>query len=154
MSAVEDIVEDLVDLQLAERESRSPEVKRRLDRVTERRVRAQRGIAKAAAARMLGVSVNTLDKWIARGRVAVIRDERTGRELVAISPFARLLNEVRTLRQAGSTDGVVAAAIARLERDDPQYQAEFEELYGASLNATDQNRLKPLRLPDGFGPED
>jgi hypothetical protein len=103
---------------------------------------------------MLGVSVNTLDKWIARGGVAVIRDERTGRELVAISPFARLLNEVRTLRQAGTTDGVVAAAIARLERDDPQYQAEFKRLYGAALNAAAENRLKPLRLPDGFGPED
>lgn len=154
MNAVEEIVEDLVDLQVAGRGSRSAEVKRRLDRVAERRVQAQRGITKAAAARMLGVSVNTLDKWIARDRVAVIRDERTGRELVAIWPFARLLNEVRTLREAGITDRVLAAAITQLERDDPRYQAEFEGLYGASLSAAAENRLKPLRLPDGFGPED
>lgn len=154
MSAVEDIVEDLVDLQVAGRGSRSLEVKRRLDRVAERRVQSQRGIAKAVAARMLGVSVNTLDKWIARGQVTVIRDERTGRELVAIWPFARLLNEVRILREAGTTDGVLAAAITQLERDDPQYQAEFAGLYGVSLSAAAENRLKPLRLPAGFGPED
>jgi hypothetical protein len=154
MSAVEDIVEDLVDLQVADRESRSAEVKKRLECLAERRVRRQRGISKAAAARMLGVSVNTLDKWIARERIAVVRDERTGRDLVAIRPFARLLNKVRILRAAGAVDGVLATAIMQLESEDPQYQAEFEELYGASLRAVAANRLKPLQLPDGFGPED
>jgi Homeodomain-like domain len=154
MNAVKDIVEDLVDLQQAERESRSPEVKRRLGRMAERRIRAQRGIPKAAAARMLGVSVNTVDKWIARKRIAVVRDNRSGRELVAISPFARLLSEVRALRAAGATDGILAAALLHLEQQDPQYRAEFDELYGASLQAMADDRLKPLRLPEGFGPED
>src|SRR4051812_30175524 len=114
MSAVQDIVEDLVDLQVAERESRSPEVKRRLQRLAQRRTRVRRGIPKATAARMLGVSVNTLDKWIARHRIAVVPDERTGRELVALKPFALLLNEVRTLRDRGAASGVLATAIMQL----------------------------------------
>jgi hypothetical protein len=154
MSVVENIVEDLLDLQAADRESRSPEVKARLRRITERRVDAQQGIPKAVAARMLGISVNTLDKWIARGRVAVLKDTRSGRTLVATVPFARLLNEVRDLRAAGATEGILAAAIARLEREDPQYQREFAKLYGAGIAAMNEGRLKPVELPEAFGPED
>lgn len=80
---------------------------------------------------MLDISVNTLDKWVARGRVAVVRDDSSPRTLVAIVPFARLLREVRELRALGETRGVLATAIAQLERDDPDYQHEFAELYGA-----------------------
>jgi len=154
MSAVQDIVEDLVDLQVADRESRSPAVKERLRRLTERRVRSHRGITKAEAARMLDVSVNTLDKWIARGRVAVVHDEDSGRTLVAIVPFARVLHEVREVRARGQADGVLAAAITRLEHEDPEYQYDFAALYGASLRAAVDDRLKPLSLPHGFGPDD
>lgn len=154
MSAAWDIVEDLVDLQIADRESRSPQVKARLRRLTERRVRAHHGLSKAEAARMLDISVNTLDKWIARGRVAVVRDDSSPRTLVAIVPFARLVGEVRELRALGETSGVLATAIAQLERDDPDYRHEFAELYGASLQAMQDGRLRPLELPAGFGPED
>jgi hypothetical protein len=154
MSTVEDIVEDLLDLQAADRDSRSPVVKERLRRVAERRADAQRGIPKAVAARMLDISVNTLDKWIGRDRVAVVHDPRSGRTLVATVPFARLLSEVRELRAAGTSDGVLAAAIARLERDDPEYQREFAELYGVGLEAMGENRLKPVSIPKAFGPED
>ncbi len=154
MSAAWDIVEDLVDLQIADRDSRSPQVKARLRRLTERRVRAQHGLSKAEAARMLDISVNTLDKWIARGRVAVVRDDSSPRTLVAIVPFAGLVREVRELRARGETSGVLAAAIAQLERDDPDYQHAFAELYGASLQAVQAGHLTPLALPEGFGPED
>lgn len=154
MSAVEDIVEDLLDLRAATRDSRNPEVKRRLRRVAERRIDAQRGIPKAVAARMLGISVNTLDKWIARGGVSVVRDESSGRVLVATAPFASLLQQVRELRQAGEHSGILAAAIAQIEREDPRYQADFGELYGTSLLAASDGRLKPLVIPDTFGSED
>lgn len=154
MSAVDEIVEDLLDIGAASRESRSPEVRRRLRRIAERRIDAQRGVPKAVAARMLGISVNTLDKWIARGRVTVLRDERTGRVLVATAPFTRLLQEVRELRDGGADAGVLSMAIARLEREDPHYQAEFEALYGTSLQAMAHGRLKPLELSESFGPED
>lgn len=119
VSAVGDIVEDLVDLQIADRESRSPAVKERLRRLTDRRLRSRHGLSKAEAARMLDISVNTLDKWIARGRVAVVRADSSRRTLVAIVPFARLLREVREIRALGETSGVLATAIAQLERDDP-----------------------------------
>ncbi len=154
MGVTEDIVEDLVDIQAADEESRSPEAKRRLRRLAERRLDAKRGIPKAVAARMLGVSVNTLDKWIARGHVVVIRDEHSQRVLVATGPFARLLSQVRLLRSSGESEGVLAAAIAQLEREDPAYQRQFDELYGASLQAMADGRLKPLVIPDGFGPGD
>lgn len=154
MGAAWDTVEDLVDLQIADRESRSPRVKARLRRLTERRVRAQHGLSKAEAARMLGISVNTLDKWIVRGRVAVVRDDASPRTLVAIVPFARLVREVRELRARGEKSGVLATAIAQLERDDPDYQREFAELYGGSLQEMQDGHLTPLALPGGLGPED
>lgn len=154
MKAAQDIVEDIVDLQAADEGTRDPEVKERLRRVTERRVRDNNGVAKSVAARMLGVSVNTLDKWIGRERVAVVLDERSGRTLVAIVPLARLLTEVRSLRAAGASVGVLAAAFTQLEREDPEYQRAFRELYGPGLGALAENRLKPLVLPDGFVPED
>lgn len=42
--------------------------------------------------------------------------------------------------------------ITQLERDDPNYQHEFAELYDASLQAVQDGRLTPLALPEGFGP--
>jgi hypothetical protein len=154
VTPVEDIVEDLVDLQAAQRESRSQHIRRRLERVVQRRTREQRTIPKRRAANMLGVSVPTLDKWIERGQIAVVTNPRNGRELVAIVPFARLLAEVRSLRKLGESKGLLAAAIADLERNDPDYQAQFAALYGKSLDALRRGDLKPVEVPPTFGPDD
>jgi hypothetical protein len=49
---------------------------------------------------------------------------------------------------------VLAEAIAQLEREDPVYQADFQELYGAALEAMAAGDLRPVVIPEAFGPED
>jgi hypothetical protein len=51
-------------------------------------------------------------------------------------------------------DGILAAAISELEREDPEYKKSFAELYGSSLDAMAENRLKPVVVPSTFDPED
>lgn len=152
MTAVEEIVEDLADLYAAEKASRGS-ARTHIQRVQARRRAAAMGIPKATAARMLGVSANTLDKWIGRGRISTLASP-SGRALVDAQEVAQLLIAVRVLRQLGRKDGLLAAAIQQLERDDPHYQREFAELYGESLESMETGNVKPLRLPDSFGPED
>lgn len=153
MTAVEEIVEDLADLYAAEKATRGS-ARTHIQRVQARRVRAAaRGIPKAPAARMLGVSVNTLDKWIGRGRIGTLASP-SGRALVDAQQVAQLLIAVRVLRELGRKEGLLAAAIEELERDDPHYQREFAELYGESLESMETGNVRPLRLPDSFGPED
>jgi excisionase family DNA binding protein len=122
--------------------------------MADRKTTATKGLRKATAARLLGVSVNTLDKWIARGRLPLVRDDTSGRDLVDIRGFVPVLVKVRNLRDAGRSDGVVAAAIAELEREDPGYQRAFSELYGPPLEAIAGGRLKAVTVPRTFGPED
>ena len=103
---------------------------------------------------MLGVSVNTLDKWILKGNLAVVADAKTGRPLVDLRGFVPVLVKVRALRAAGQRDGILAAAVRELEREDPDYRRSLAELYGPALEAMTQGRLKPVVVPDTFGPED
>jgi transposase-like protein len=117
------------------------------------RKRVGRGVSKAVAARVLGVSTNTLDKWIARGRVPTVRGSG-GRQLVALVPLVDLAAKVKQLREAGQTDGLLAAAIFELEQRDPAYLREFDELYGDSLDALGRGELVPATIPDSFGPDD
>lgn len=154
MSPVEEVIEDLADLYVLEKSSRGHD-KECVRRIRERRAKhARRGVSKAAVGRMLGVSVNTLDKWIERGRIKTMIDPKSGRKLIDGQEAARLLIAVRVLRAQGKKDGVLAAALDELERKDPTYQREFAKLYGASLASMQAGDLKPLRLPDSFGPED
>lgn len=152
--ADEAVVEDLADLYVVEKDVRSRPARERLGRMADRKATATKGLRKAAAARMLGVSVNTLDKWISRGRLLLVRDTETGRDLVEIRAFVPLFVKVRNLRAAGQRDGIIAAAVAELEREDPEYQRAFSELYGPSQKAAAANRLKPVVVPSNFGPED
>ena len=148
------VVEDLADLYVMEKEGRFKPARERIDRMARRKTTDTKGLRKATAARMLGVSVNTLDKWIKRGTLAVLRDAKTDRELVDIRGFVPIFVKVQTLRAAGQNDGILAAAISELEREDPDYQQSFSSLYGASLAAIQQDRLKPVVIPSTFGPKD
>jgi len=153
-STDEAVVEDLADLYVVEKEVRSKPARERLGQMVNRKATGTKGLRKASAARMLGVSVNTLDKWISRGRLPLIRDAKTGRDLVDIRAFVPVLVKVRMLRAAGQRDGIIAAAVSELEREDPEYQKAFAQLYGPSLEALAENRLKPVVVPSTFGPED
>lgn len=55
---------------------------------------------------------------------------------------------------AGVTREVLAEAIAQLEREDPVYQADFQELYGAALESMAAGDLRPVEIPETFGPKD
>jgi len=78
------------------------------------------GIPKRQAAALLGVSVPALDKWIARGRVAVVAREGTARRTVETRALLELAEQVETVRREGSERGALSAALGRLGRlDDP-----------------------------------
>ena len=141
---------DLIDLHVASRDGDRARVHKVEGRV---RDRVGSGVPKAVAARVLGFSVNTLDKWIARGRIRVVAG-RNGRQLVALEPLVDLAAEVERLRDCGETEGVLAAAILALHLDDPAYRQEFDELYGESLEATRRGDLVPAAIPSTFGPDD
>lgn len=150
VSATEELVHDLIDLHVAGRDGDRARVRRVEDRV---RDRVGTGIPKAVAARVLGFSVNTLDKWIARGRIEVLPG-RNGRQLVALEPLVDLAAEVERLRAAGKREGLLASAILALQKDDPTYGDEFDGLYGGSLEAMRRGDLVPATIPETFGPDD
>lgn len=150
MAATEELVHDLIDLHVAGRDNDRARVRMVEDRV---RDRVGSGISKAVAARVLGFSVNTLDKWIARGRIAVVPG-RNGRRLVALEPLVDLAAEVERLRSTGRSDGVLAAAILALQQDDPTYREELDQLYATPLDAMRRGDLEPATVPGSFGPDD
>jgi hypothetical protein len=151
--ATDELVRTLVDLKVAHRTSRGTP-RERVMRV-EVRVRKQvgLGVTKAVAARVLGVSVPTVDKWIARGRIPTVGNE-DGPRRVALEALVELAAEVEELRDAGQTEGLVAAALLRLEQSDPAYRADFDELYGDGLAAAERGDLVPAAIPGSFGPDD
>jgi hypothetical protein len=151
--ATEELVHNLVDLKVAQRSSRG-KPRERVLRVEGRvRKRVGDGVSKAVAARVLGVSVPTVDKWIARGRIPTLR-AGGGPPKVAISALVDLAASIEELREAGKTDGLIAAGLLRLEQTDPVYRKDFKKLYGDSLQAAQQGDLMPAVIPDTFGPED
>jgi len=109
-------------------------------------------LTKASAARLLGVSRNTLDKWIARG--AVPTREIAGRQEVVRTELEELAETVQRLR-AVSADrpGVLAEAVRRLAEGDPEF-AGMEDQIERSLRDVEQGNLVPLRIPDSFGHDD
>lgn len=154
MFPAEEAIEDLAELYVAERAARG-QARQLVHRVAARREHAlSRGLSKASAARVLGVSVPTLDKWIARDRIATVADPKGLRRLVDARSLAELLIRVRALRELGQREGVLAAAIQSLERDDPRYQQQFDELFSASLESLARGDVHPVRVPDSFGPQD
>lgn len=150
MSPTEELVHDLIDLHAAGRDGDPDRVRKVEDRV---RTRVGDGVPKAVAARVLGFSVNTLDKWIARGRVETVAG-KNGRRLVALEPLVDLAAQVEEIRATGKKDGLLAAAILALQLKDPEYRREFDELYGESLEAMRKGDLVLFTIPDTFGPED
>lgn len=151
--AAEELVQNLIDLKVAQRSSRGKPAER-VRRVEGRvRKRVGAGVSKAVAARVLGVSAPTVDKWITRGRIPTI-DSGSGPRRVALSGLVDLAVVVEELRDRGQTDGLVAAALLRLEQEDPVYRKNFKELYGDSLAAAQRGDLVPATIPDTFGPND
>lgn len=121
---------------------------RRLRRA-ERLLRREIGpsVPKRRAAALLGISVTALDRWIASGKLPVVR-RPGGREEVEAGPLLDLLEEVRRLREyEGVSRGVVAEAFRRLaERGLPppslRPNTPSHELRSSYLASTPVERLR------------
>jgi len=110
-------------------------------------------MSKRQAAAVIGVSVPTLDKWIDRGLLPV-DVAPSGRSRVQRDPVLDLAERVEDLRRAGETRHLVAAAVDRMLREDPQYQHEFDELYGPGLAAMREGDFVSAAPGTDFGRED
>ncbi len=110
-------------------------------------------LSKRQAAAVIGVSVPTLDKWIDRGLLPV-DTAPSGRPRVLRDPVLDLAERVEDLRRAGETRHVVAMAVDRMLHEDPQYQREFDDLYGPGLAAMREGDFVSATPGPDFGPED
>jgi hypothetical protein len=114
------LLEPIVDLRLALQRARDPGLRAELRHV-EVALRRQLGpsVPKRVAARLLGVSVTALDRWIDRGRVPVVAPANGARRLgVETLPLLELATSVAALRRSGRKRGVVSAALEQLGRRD------------------------------------
>jgi DNA-binding transcriptional MerR regulator len=112
-----DHIAQIVALRRVEAAVRDPVERQRLDRV----IRALRrevgsGVPKRRAARLLGVSVQALDRWVERGLIPVVRKPGSTRELLDAETVILLAEEVSRRRDSGEQRGVLAASLRELER--------------------------------------
>lgn len=112
------------------------------------------GVRKVDAARLLGISRQALDTWIARGRIRTVPASKPGRVLVDADDLAELILEVNALRRAGTDRTVVSRALHQLAQRDPKTQTELQRMLAPGLAAMERGDLIPATVPDTFGPDD
>jgi transposase-like protein len=110
-------------------------------------------MSKSQAAKVIGVSVPTLDKWIQQ-RIVPIRRATSGRPRVPRDTALDLAERVADLRQRGRERNLIVALVEELQRRDSAYQGEFEKLYGPGLRALAGDQLVSAAPTDAFGPDD
>jgi hypothetical protein len=98
-AAGSEIVRQIVALRQVCRAVRSPAERRRLARVI-RQLRRQLGVGvpKRRAAAVLGVTVQALDRWIAAGKIPVVRRPGSSRQLIETEALLLLASEVEQLQ--------------------------------------------------------
>lgn len=109
--------------------------------------------SKVEAAHLLDVSTTTLEKWVTQGKLPVVRVPQYKRDRVPARPLLRLASEVKELRRLGGRRRLLVEALSRLEQEDPQWQREFDDLYGDGLRSMKRGDLVKVDL-DSFGPDD
>jgi len=114
---VERTIEHVVSLRRAGPAVADPRERRRLKQV-ERDLRRAIGVGvpKRRAAAVLGVSVTALDKWIARGRLPVVRRPGSSREQIDADALLDLAEEVVLAREEGQTRNLLATAFERMAK--------------------------------------
>ena len=110
--------------------------------------------SKAEAAHLLDVSATTLEKWIERGLLPVVRVSQYKRDRVPARPLLALAGEVKELRRLGRRRGLLVEALSRLEQEDPSWRAEFEHLYGHDLDGGSDDDYVSAAPGSDFGPGD
>jgi hypothetical protein len=110
-------------------------------------------MSKSQAAKVIGVSVPTLDKWIEQ-RIVPVERAPSGRPRVPRDTALDLAERVSDLRERGRERNLIIAVVDQLQRDDSTYQREFKKLYGPGLRALASQELVSAAPTDEFGPED
>ncbi len=147
---VERAVERVVALRRVVDAVADPAARRRLDGVI-RDLRRDIGVGvpKRRAARVLGVSVQALERWVESGLLPVVRRPGSTRQLIDAETLIALAGEVARRRSAGEERGVVAASLRELERSGrlPRKLRPNEtasELRRSFLATTPQERLRDV----------
>jgi DNA repair photolyase len=110
-------------------------------------------MSKAQAAKVIGVSVPTLDKWIGQ-RIVPVERAASGRPRVPRDTALDLAERVSDLRERGRERNLIIAVVHELQRADSTYRGEFEKLYGPGLRALASEELVSAAPTAEFGPED
>lgn len=116
VSAAEAAVQDLIDLDVATHDpSVSPQLKRRLTLMRQRREQEVPGVRVSVAAKMLGLSERTTRDWLAHGPLDPVPDAKPAR--VSTASLAEVLPAVEKLRELGQDRELLRALIDKLEAD-------------------------------------
>lgn len=110
-------------------------------------------MSKAQAAKIIGISVPTLDKWIAQ-RIVPIKRAGSGRPRIPRDTALDLAERVADLRERGRERNLIIALVDQLQHEDGLYQREFRKLYGPGLRALAKDKLVSAAPTDAFGPDD
>jgi DNA-binding transcriptional MerR regulator len=110
-------------------------------------------MSKTEAAKAIGVSAATLDKWIEQQIVPVER-VGGGQPRVPRDTALDLARRVADLRHRGHDRNLIVAVVDELQRADPAYQREFQKLYGPGLRPLATGDLVSAGPTDDFGPDD
>ena len=110
-------------------------------------------MSKSQAAKVIGVSVPTLDKWIEQ-RIVPVKRATSGRPRIPRDTALDLAERVADLRRRGRERNLIIALVDQLQRNDGAYQREFKKLYGPGLRALAKGRLVSAAPTDAFGPDD
>lgn len=116
VSAAEAAVQDLIDLDVATHDpSVSPQLRRRLTLMRQRREQEVPGVRVSVAAKMLGLSERTTRDWLAHGPLDPVPDAKPAR--VSTASLAEVLPVVGKLRELGQDRELLRALIDKLEAD-------------------------------------
>jgi DNA-binding transcriptional MerR regulator len=110
-------------------------------------------MSKAEAAKAIGVSAATLDRWIEQ-QIVPAKRAGSGQPRVPRDTALDLARRVADLRRRGRDRNLVVAVVDELQRADPAYQREFQKLYGPGLRALASGELVSAAPTDDFGPDD
>ena len=154
MTTAEKTVRRLVELNEAALEIPDGRARGKVQDVADGLAAETRGVSKAVAARVLGLSVPTVEKWIGDGRLTTLHVEGFDRELVDSARLARIAAVVRALRRDGRKRGMIAAVVDRLSQDDTAVQASLRDALDESLAAVERADLNELKIPATFEPND
>jgi len=110
--------------------------------------------SKAAAARLMEVSLQTLDTWISRGLLPAVRAPGHKRERIPATALIDLAAEVGELREMGRKRGLLAEAITRLKERDPEGYKHLQLLRKRASRPFDRSEYVSAKPGSDWSPED